>query len=174
MRRPSAIVRSPSVSSTTHFIQHNAQRLPRPSDSELESARAVLAAEMETLASEAGDATAQQEVLQRYSQLLSTMSDDVLYVPSKSRYGRASLHSQQDAIVAAEHEHTQLRDHMGHGLKKALKLEKKLTIVLGGYSVRFTLDYGVGSWWRSQEERRRDRRDGVKKRDTSGDRRVKE
>ena len=103
----------------------------------MSKARNLLRAEMRLVGREqAGDEEEQEEQFAQYGQLLESMSEEVLYLPEKKRYGRASLHSKQDAIAAAEHEHRMLREHMGKGLKKALKLEKKLTIVLGGYSVR--------------------------------------
>lgn len=97
------------------------------------AARQVLAAEMDALAANADDAEA---MFARYGAALKAMAAEVLYIPSKARYGRASLHSKQDAIDAAEHEHKTLCEQMQKGVKKALKMEKKLLIALGGYAVR--------------------------------------
>lgn len=111
----------------------------------MDKARNLLRAEMRLVGREqAGDEEEQEEQLAQYGELLASMSDEVLYLPDKRRYGRTSLHSKQDAINSAEHEHKMLREHMGRGVKKALKLEKKLTVVLGGYAVRDWVAAGMG------------------------------
>lgn len=75
------------------------------------------------------------DAMRAYSEALEAMRSQVVYVPSKNAYGRASLYSKEDLIASAEHDHKALLEHMSKGVKKAVKLEKKLVVVLGGYAV---------------------------------------
>ena len=104
----------------------------------MQAARKVLRKEIEELAD--GVDNIESEYL-AYSDALDRIRSQVVYIPSKNAYARASLQSQADLLAAAEYEHNMLRDHMGKGVKKAVKLEKKLVVVLGGYAV--SCGYGV-------------------------------
>lgn len=61
----------------------------------------------------------------------------VLFLPSQSKYTRASLASKKDRIESLEKRLEQNRQHMAKQAKIAAKLEKKLKILMGGYQVRF-------------------------------------
>lgn len=98
----------------------------------LANAKQLLQAEMEALAAESDD---REATFGAFSEALETIGSQIVYVPSKKAYGRASLQNKAELRAAAEHEHKTLREHMAAGVKKALKLEKKLTVVLGGYAV---------------------------------------
>lgn len=62
----------------------------------------------------------------------------VLFLPSQSKYTRASLASKKDRIESLEKRLEQNRQHMAKQAKIAAKLEKKLKILMGGYQVRFS------------------------------------
>lgn len=62
----------------------------------------------------------------------------VLFLPSQSKYTRASLASKKDRIESLEKRLEQNRQHMAKQAKIAAKLEKKLKILMGGYQVRIS------------------------------------
>lgn len=59
----------------------------------------------------------------------------MLFLPSQSKYTRASLASKKDRIESLEKRLEQNRQHMAKQAKRAAKLEKKLKTLLGGYQV---------------------------------------
>ncbi|EDQ87725.1 uncharacterized protein MONBRDRAFT_33087 [Monosiga brevicollis MX1] len=111
------------------------RRLPLLQASAKADAEAVLQAEMEALAAEAGDtdlvARHQRFVAARAAQL-----DAIVHVPSQQKFARVETVSQKEKIEGLEVEHRQLREHMAKDNKKAAKLEKRLNIALGGYQKR--------------------------------------
>ncbi|KAF2359391.1 Pre-mRNA splicing factor component Cdc5p/Cef1 [Trinorchestia longiramus] len=71
-----------------------------------------------------------------YSQVWEECLAQVLFLPSQSKYTRASLASKKDRIESLEKRLDQNRAHMAQQAKRAAKLEKKLKILLGGYMAR--------------------------------------
>ncbi|XP_027202257.1 cell division cycle protein 21 [Dermatophagoides pteronyssinus] len=60
----------------------------------------------------------------------------LLYLPAQNRYTKASMVSKRERIESIESRLEQNRRHMTREAKKAGKIEKKLSILLGGYHQR--------------------------------------
>ncbi|XP_046915842.2 cell division cycle protein 21 [Dermatophagoides farinae] len=60
----------------------------------------------------------------------------LLYLPAQNRYTKASMVSKRERIESIESRLEQNRQHMTREAKKAGKIEKKLSILLGGYQQR--------------------------------------
>jgi pre-mRNA-splicing factor CDC5/CEF1 len=71
-----------------------------------------------------------------YSSIWEECYREVVYVPSQSRYTRASLSSTKDRLEALEQKLQANRQQMTKQAKRAAKLEKKLKILTGGYQAR--------------------------------------
>lgn len=65
----------------------------------------------------------------------------LLYLPAQNKYTRADIVSKRERIEAIDSRLDQNRGHMGREAKKAGKIEKKLSVLLGGYQVR-ARDFG--------------------------------
>ncbi|XP_076054718.1 cell division cycle protein 21 [Oratosquilla oratoria] len=100
---------------------------------ELDGARKLLQAEMQVVKAGMGHGDL---TLDAYSQVWEECLSQVLFLPSQSKYTRASLASKKDRIESLEKKLEQNRQHMARQAKKAAKLEKKLKILLGGYQAR--------------------------------------
>ncbi len=73
-----------------------------------------------------------------HSTLWETVTAEIIYVPSKQKYGRASLYGNKERLESLEQQFNTLRSHMGVDAKSAAKLEKKASVLLGGYMQRCT------------------------------------
>ncbi|OTF76916.1 cell division cycle 5-like protein [Euroglyphus maynei] len=60
----------------------------------------------------------------------------LLYLPAQNRYTKASMVSKRERIESIDSRLEQNRQHMTREAKKAGKIEKKLSILLGGYQQR--------------------------------------
>lgn len=58
-----------------------------------------------------------------------------MYLDNQKRYTRATLASKKDRIDAYDHKLQENCKHMRAEAKRAIKLEKKLKTLLGGYQV---------------------------------------
>lgn len=74
--------------------------------------------------------------LDAYSQVWDQCYAQVLFVPSQTRFTRASLASKKERIESLEKRLETNRTEMTSEAKRAAKLEKKLKILLGGYQSR--------------------------------------
>lgn len=71
-----------------------------------------------------------------YSQVWDECYSQLLYVPSQNKYTKAKIVYKNEHIRALESRLEQNRVHMSKEAKKAAKLEKKISILLGGYQSR--------------------------------------
>ncbi|XP_067945595.1 cell division cycle 5-like protein [Watersipora subatra] len=101
---------------------------------ELLEARTMLKAEAEVVKSAMGHG---ELPIDAYSQVWEECYNQVLFVPSQSRYVRANLVSKKDRIESLNKRLETNRTEMTKEAKKASKVEKKLKILLGGYQSRF-------------------------------------
>ena len=130
---------SPVVSSkkTTQESVHADYLVTHPyreyQEEELEKARELLRKEMQVVKQgmNHGELT-----FDAYNQVWEECLAQVLFLPSQSRFTRASLASKKDRIESLEKRLDQNRAHMAQQAKRAAKLEKKLKILLGGYMAR--------------------------------------
>ncbi|MCL4140126.1 UNVERIFIED_CONTAM: hypothetical protein GTU68_013087 [Idotea baltica] len=102
-------------------------------EDELEVAKEFLKAEMGVVKQGMGHGDL---TIEAYSQVWEECLAQVLFLPSQSKYTRASLASKKDRIESLEKRLEQNRQHMAKQAKRAAKLEKKLKIMLGGYQAR--------------------------------------
>ncbi|KAB7503370.1 Cell division cycle 5-like protein [Armadillidium nasatum] len=103
------------------------------SDEGLDRARKMLKAEMAVVKQGMGHGDL---TIEAYSQVWEECLSQVLFLPSQSKYTRASLASKKDRIESLEKRLEQNRQHMAKQAKRAAKLEKKLKTLLGGYQAR--------------------------------------
>jgi len=74
--------------------------------------------------------------LEAYCQVWDQCYAQVLFLPTQSRFTRASLASKKERIESLEKRLEMNRSYMTQEAKRAAKLEKKLKILLGGYQSR--------------------------------------
>lgn len=113
-----------------HLERHPYKRY---SESEIEESREMLKMEMNVVKQGMGHGDL---TLDAYSQVWEECLAQVLFLPSQSKYTRASLASKKDRIESLEKRLEQNRQHMAKQAKLAAKLEKKLKILMGGYQAR--------------------------------------
>lgn len=113
-----------------HLERHPYRRYE---EEELELARGLLRDEMGVVKQGMGHGDL---TLDAYSQVWEECLAQVLFLPSQSKYTRASLASKKDRIESLEKRLEQNRQHMAKQAKIAAKLEKKLKILMGGYQAR--------------------------------------
>lgn len=104
-------------------------------DAELAEAKGELASELDVVRDLMGHA-AVEPVEQSHNRIWAVTQDEVIYISSKKRYGRASGAGRRDKILAIQAEFNSIRDQMTKGLKKAIKAEKKQMKLTGGYKAR--------------------------------------
>nr|CAG4645390.1 EOG090X02CC [Lynceus sp. MCZ IZ 141354] len=102
---------------------------------ELAQAKELLSNEMETVKTGMGHGDLS---LESYCQVWDECLSQVLYVPSQTRYTRASLASKKDRLEALERRLETNRKHMAHEAKRASRIEKKLRTLTAGYQSRAT------------------------------------
>ncbi|KAK7078702.1 CDC5 cell division cycle 5-like protein [Halocaridina rubra] len=102
-------------------------------ETELEQAKKMLKDEMGVVKQGMGHGDL---TLDAYSQVWEECLAQVLFLPSQSKYTRASLASKKDRIESLEKRLEQNRQHMAKQAKLAAKLEKKLKVLMGGYQAR--------------------------------------
>eukprot|EP00056_Hartaetosiga_gracilis_P006263 m.94889 g.94889 ORF g.94889 m.94889 type:complete len:756 (-) comp12422_c1_seq1:60-2327(-) len=112
------------------------KRGSRPSDSEMDAARALLKNETEAMMKEMHGDEEFNEIAGNHRGVWENMQDEVCYLVAKKRYGRASLSTVDDMVTTSEHEHKKVIEFMKKDLKRVAKLEKKLNIGLQGYQTR--------------------------------------
>ncbi|XP_037799007.1 cell division cycle 5-like protein [Penaeus monodon] len=113
-----------------HLERHPYKRY---GESDIEEARDMLREEMNVVKQGMGHGDL---TLDAYSQVWEECLAQVLFLPSQSKYTRASLASKKDRIESLEKRLEQNRQHMAKQAKIAAKLEKKLKILMGGYQAR--------------------------------------
>jgi pre-mRNA-splicing factor CDC5/CEF1 len=101
-------------------------------DDELATARTLLESEMNIVKKTMGHVDINLDV---YSKVWDECYSQVLFLPSKNRFTRASAASKKDRIESAEQKLELNRNLMALEAKRAAKLEKKLKTLLGGYQV---------------------------------------
>ncbi|KAH9395289.1 CDC5 cell division cycle 5-like protein [Tyrophagus putrescentiae] len=74
--------------------------------------------------------------LHDYSKVWDECFAQLLYLPTQNRYTKADIVSKRDRIEAIDHRLGQNREHMSKEAKKAGKIEKKLSVLYGGYHSR--------------------------------------
>ncbi len=74
--------------------------------------------------------------LEAYTQVWEECLAQVLFLPSQSRYTRASLANKKDRIESLKERLETNRTHMTKEAKRAAKIEKKLKVLTGGYQAR--------------------------------------
>ncbi|CAF1467415.1 unnamed protein product, partial [Adineta ricciae] len=102
-------------------------------DEDLAQARTLLAAEVNVVKKTMSHGDISLDV---YSQVWDECYSQVLFLPSKNRYTRASAASKKERIESAEQKLELDRQFMSLEAKRAAKLEKKLKTLLGGYQSR--------------------------------------
>ncbi|XP_071545463.1 cell division cycle 5-like protein [Panulirus ornatus] len=102
-------------------------------ENDVEAAKQLLKEEMNVVKQGMGHGDL---TLDAYSQVWEECLSQVLFLPSQSKYTRASLASKKDRIESLEKRLEQNRQHMAKQAKIAAKLEKKLKILMGGYQAR--------------------------------------
>jgi len=101
-------------------------------DDEISAAKEALAVEMEALREQLGDA----DLNDKYLAAMDAAQDEVMYVPSKKKFGRASVASKDDKLKLLESQLESTINAMKKDLKKTLKLEKKQKKLTTGYAMR--------------------------------------
>eukprot|EP00050_Salpingoeca_kvevrii_P013120 m.26874 g.26874 ORF g.26874 m.26874 type:complete len:768 (+) comp4683_c0_seq1:2177-4480(+) len=99
------------------------------SEDELGAAKALLQSEMDAVRADAGHEDPEGEFERVWEENLK----EIIYIPSKKRFGRASLHTTKDKLESLEHEMQQLSVQMANDAKRANKMEKKLKTLTMGY-----------------------------------------
>lgn len=99
---------------------------------ELKAAGEMLDAEIPFIKKAMGHGDLTDDV---YAQVWEECYNQVLFVPSSSRFTRASVTSRKDKIESLQERFKANREIMGKEAKQAAKLEQKLKILLGGYQV---------------------------------------
>ena len=122
----------------SHDLGQDSGPYERFDDDSIAAARELLAAESAAVAAAAGI----EDLATRHAESWLAVRDDIMFVPSKGRYGRVSLHTKKDVVEEAEQEYSRLRAAMTKDFKKGVKLEKKLKLALGGYQVRHGVSFG--------------------------------
>lgn len=84
----------------SHDLGQDGGDYERFDDDAIAAARAMLAAEQEVVAAAAGV----KDLPARHASSWAAARDDIVFVPSKGRFGRVSLHSKKDLVDAAEQE----------------------------------------------------------------------
>jgi pre-mRNA-splicing factor CDC5/CEF1 len=102
-------------------------------DDDLTAARTLLESEVNIVKKTMGHGDINLDV---YSKVWDECYSQVLFLPSKNRFTRASAASKKDRIESAEHKLELNRNLMALEAKRAAKLEKKLKTLLGGYQSR--------------------------------------
>jgi pre-mRNA-splicing factor CDC5/CEF1 len=100
-------------------------------DDEISEAKEALAAEMEALRVQLGDA----DLDAKYLRAMDEAQEEVMYVPSKKKFGRASVASKDDKLKLLESQLEATIEAMKKDLKKTLKLEKKQRKLTAGYAI---------------------------------------
>ncbi|KAI2796603.1 CDC5 cell division cycle 5-like protein [Blomia tropicalis] len=114
-----------------NYFEEN--QLDQFSEKELEEAQNMLKSEMEVVK----DGMKHDDLeLPDYSKVWDECYSQLLYLPAHNRYTRADIVSKRERIDAIEARLEQNRIHMGKEAKKAGKIEKKLSVLLGGYQSR--------------------------------------
>lgn len=103
------------------------------SDEDIQCAKELLKAEMETVKEGMGHG---ELSLEAYSQVWEECLAQVLFLPTQNRYTRANLASKKDRIESMEKRLEQNRGHMKKEAKRAVKIEDKLKILTKGYQTR--------------------------------------
>merc|ERR1712029_465721 len=103
------------------------------SDEDIQCAKELLKAEMETVKEGMGHG---EFSLEAYSQVWEECLAQVLFLPTQNRYTRANLASKKDRIESMEKRLEQNRGHMKKEAKRAVKIEDKLKILTKGYQTR--------------------------------------
>ncbi|KAG7153621.1 Cell division cycle 5-like protein-like [Homarus americanus] len=113
-----------------HLERHPYKRY---TEAEIEESKEMLKSEMNVVKQGMGHGDL---TLDAYSQVWEECLAQVLFLPSQSKYTRASLASKKDRIESLEKRLEQNRQHMAKQAKLAAKLEKKLKILMGGYQLQ--------------------------------------
>uniref|UniRef100_A0A3Q3WJ40 Uncharacterized protein n=1 Tax=Mola mola TaxID=94237 RepID=A0A3Q3WJ40_MOLML len=121
-----------SISNNALHIAYLETHSYKPISTE-EMEQAILATEMEVVKTGMGHGDLSMEA---YSQVWEECYGQVLYLPAQNRYTRANLASKKDRIESLEKKLEVNRGHMTAEARKAAKLERKLKILLGGFSSR--------------------------------------
>lgn len=122
---------------TSHDDQLSAYLEEHPleqfSSQELAQANDLLKEEMKTVQS--GMKHGELSLL-GYSKVWDECYAQLLYLPAQNRYTKADIVSKRDRIDATDSRLVQNREHMSKEAKKAGRIEKKLSVLFGGYHSR--------------------------------------
>lgn len=102
-------------------------------DDEIKQAKLLLEEEMKNVEQSMDHGKITPEV---YSQVWDECNSQLLFLPSQGRYTRANIVSKRERIESIDHFLNLNRHHMAREAKKAAKVEKKLSILLGGYQTK--------------------------------------
>eukprot|EP00954_Amorphochlora_amoebiformis_P027544 1386101-Amorphochlora_amoeboformis.AAC.1 len=80
--------------------------------------------------------TAPDGVVEAHAEVWDTCRSDVMFLPTKKKFGLLSQASKKDRLKAIKQEFELTRQHISRETKKAQKIAKKLNIFLGGYNLR--------------------------------------
>nr|CAG4649149.1 EOG090X02CC [Scapholeberis mucronata]SVE93491.1 EOG090X02CC [Scapholeberis mucronata] len=126
-----AAVSRRAYENSTNFLANNSYQ--EFDDHEIKQAKEVLKVEMEKVKSGMGHGDLTMEA---YVQVWEECLSQVLFVPSQTRYTRASLASKKDRLESSSRQLERNRAHMAREARKAAKLEKKLRTLTAGYQSR--------------------------------------
>lgn len=104
-------------------------------EKELANAKTLLKQEMETVRDGMGH---EKLSLPDHTKVWDECYSQLIYLPAHNRYTKADMVSKKDRIEAISTRLDQNRKDMGKEAKKASKIEKKLSILLGGYQTRMS------------------------------------
>ncbi|KPM01206.1 cell division cycle 5-like protein [Sarcoptes scabiei] len=102
-------------------------------DKDLSVAKTLLQEEMELIKERMAHENLEPEV---HAKIWDECHSQLLYLPSQNRYAKASMVSKRERIESIEKRLEMNRHHMSREAKRAANLEKKLSILLGGYQKR--------------------------------------
>ena len=103
------------------------------SSKELEDAQTLLKQEMENVLEKMDHGKLS---IHDYTKVWDECFSQLIYAPSQNRYTRADIISKRERIDSIDARLEQNRVHMAKEAKKAGRIEKKLSILLGGYKTR--------------------------------------
>eukprot|EP00741_Cyanophora_paradoxa_P003917 tig00000737_g3811.t1 len=106
--------------------------LERFQDAELSAAAELIASEVEVVRNAMGH----MEIEKQHAEAWEEVNGELVYLPGQGKYGRASNLGKTERVDAARAEFENVRATMEREAGRAAKLEKKLSVVLGGFQKR--------------------------------------